>query len=89
MYGALSTLPHSSPRPAYVYPKILVVLSSSAWDECVLRTVLVHGQQELVEVVGLQQDVEPAARIQKGTRVLISLWDSLMFGRVLGYPPEH
>ena len=29
--------------------------------------------------------------IQKGTRVLISLWDSLMFGRVPGtrYPPEH
>ena len=34
--------------------------------------------------------------IQKGTRVLISLWDSLMFGRVpknhrgvFGYPPEH
>ena len=31
--------------------------------------------------------------IQKGTRVLISLWDSLMFGRVLKrtveYPPEH
>ena len=34
--------------------------------------------------------------IQKGTRVLISLWDSLMFGQVpnnaaalFGYPPEH
>ena len=27
--------------------------------------------------------------IQKGTRVLISLWDSLMFGRVPEYPPEH
>ena len=27
--------------------------------------------------------------IQKGTRVLISLWDSLMFGRVVGYTPEH
>ena len=39
----------------------------------------------------------PAAGvIQKGTRVMISLWDSLMFGRVpkkrrgvFGYPPKH
>ena len=36
-----------------------------------------------------------ARTIQSGTRVLISLWDSLMFGRVpktaqgFGYPPEH
>ena len=37
-----------------------------------------------------------APAIQKGTRVLISLWVSLMFGRVpkshqavFGYPPEH
>ena len=28
---------------------------------------------------------ETAWAIQKGTRVLISLWDSLMFGRVLEY----
>ena len=29
------------------------------------------------------------AAIQKGTRVLISLWDSLMFGAGTRYPPEH
>ena len=50
---------------------------------------------------GLNHDearLKPYTRnpIQKGTRVLVSLWDSLMFGRVpknaagfLGYPPEH
>ena len=27
--------------------------------------------------------------IHKGTRVLISLWDSLMFGRVPGKPPAR
>ena len=27
--------------------------------------------------------------IQKGTRILISLWDSLVFGRVPECPPEH
>ena len=36
-------------------------------------------------------DTDKARAIQKGTRVLISLWDSRMFGRVPGtrYPPEH
>ena len=54
---------------------------------------------------GMASLARPAAipPIQKGTRVLISLWDSLMFGRVPGYlamgfanvragtwyPPEH
>ena len=33
---------------------------------------------------------DPTAALQVSTtRVLISLWDSLMFGRVPGYPPEH
>ena len=37
----------------------------------------------------LEEGCALALLIQKGTRVLISLWDSLMFGRVPGYPPEH
>ena len=30
-----------------------------------------------------QRSLRPVFAIQKGTRVLVSLWDSLMFGRVL------
>ena len=33
--------------------------------------------------VDCSKDIGPVFAIQKGTRVLISLWDSLMFGRVL------
>ena len=43
------------------------------------------------ETIGYVRDLLQQARpplplsIQKGTRVLISLWDSLMVGRVRGY----
>ena len=33
-------------------------------------------------------NARPSLAIQKGTRVLISLWDSLMFGRVPGTSPN-
>ena len=39
--------------------------------------------------VGLFLGPQLRPATQKGTRVLISLWDSLMFGRVHEYPPEH
>ena len=55
-------------------------------------TNLPHG-----DISALDFDLPRASlAIQKGTRVLISLWDSLMFGRVpknaapvFGYAPEH
>ena len=41
-------------------------------------------QRALVRAVLAAQARSPPSAIQKGTRVLISLWDTLMFGRVPG-----
>ena len=56
-----------------------------------------HGRPQRLGVRGILAQLGGLREaIQKGTRVLISLWDSLMFGRVpkkrrgvLEYPPEH
>ena len=60
------------------------------------------AQGEVMRIVGIQKDmcadwytlhsrrgpVTSTPSIQKGTRVLISLWDSLMFGWVPGTRPN-
>ena len=46
----------------------------NSWDRVPYITTLRNGTASTVR----------AGAVQKGTRVLISLWDSLMFGRVPG-----
>ena len=48
-----------------------------------------HGEDALHKKLVVARGPSTLCAIQKGTRVRISLWDSLMFRRVPGYPPEH
>ena len=71
-------------------PKIAPVIDDGRPPSCfqsLRNTVTTFTKDERFDsfINYVRQPSPPCAAIQRGTRVLISLWDSLMFGRVLEY----